>query len=355
MESFGAQIGVNCRLTPDSVGFGARTVKLARVTGGFDLRRLPGWVTMGLAAIASVGGLVAAAVNVASYGPAEWGHPLWTAALSLFPAIFLVFGPVVLVTTLGRVPLDLLIGALPRWVIVAGIVIGAYVFINFFFLMHLLPNSKEQNTASSQQLMYMARLFTGHEMLFFGVSAGVGYGLDQVRRRKIDLNAGPRDDSLERLGLPWPLARRVTLQTMLTAEECAQRLRAPIPQGFFTLVGRYGVRGEVTATGFRLELGGAQTSMVYAVGRFEGGGRPTFIRVFLTFKRWTLLTIAAAVVIYPVIWLVINASGQPISWPLLLAFIVFGIGGNLLFGAGQMSSLVNQIRRATGASPVSLG
>jgi len=201
----------------------------------------------------------------------------------------------------------------------------------------------------------MARLFTGHEMVFFGVSAGIGYGLDQLRRRKIDLNAGPRDDALEGLGLPWPLARTVRLQTMLTAEECAQRLRAPIPRGFFTVMGRYGVRGEVTATGFRLELGGTQTSMVYAVGRFEGGGRPTFIRVFLTFKRWALLIIAAAIVVYPAIWLVINATGQPISWALLLAFLVFGIGGNLMFGAGQMSSLVNQIKRATGATAVNLG
>jgi len=59
-------------------------------------------------------------------------------------------------------------------------------------------------------------------------------------------------------------------------------------------------------------------------------------------------------VLYPAIWLVINASGQRFSWELLLAFLIFGIGGNLLFGVGQMSSLVNQIRRATEAKPVAL-
>jgi len=262
---------------------------------------------------------------------------------------------VLAITALGRVPMDLLFGSLPRWVIFGGVAVLAYVFINFFFLMHLLQvTSKAQSNASNQELMYMARLFSGHEMIFFGVSAATGYGLDQIRKRKVDLNRGPRDDSLEQLRLPWPLSRSVTLQTMLTAEECAQRLRAPIPQGFFSLIGRYGVRGEVTTSGFRLELAGAQTSMVYAVGRFEGGGRPTFIRVFLTFKRWALLAIAAAIVLYPAIWLVINASGQRFSWELLLALLIFGIGGNLLFGAGQMSSLVNQIRRATDAKPVAL-
>lgn len=306
--------------------------------------------------MAIVGTALAASINIASYGPDEWGPALSTAALILFPAVFPVFGVVVFVTAFGRVPVGLLYGALPRWMIAVGAVVAAYVFFNFFFLIHLVPGSAEdQGNPAHQALMYMARLFTGHEMVFFGASALAGYGLEQVRQGKLDLSRGPRDDSLERHPLPWPLSRSITIQTMLTGEECAQRLRAPIPQGFFAFMGRNGVRGEVTATGFRLELAGPQTSMVYAVGHFDGGARPTFIRVFLTFKRWALLGIAAAIVAYPAIWLVVNAFGQPLSWELLAFLLVFGIGGNLVFGIGQMASLLKQIKRATDGQEVSLG
>ena len=323
---------------------------------GLDARNLPRALTLGYTGVALLGTVAAVTVNVASYGPGEWGPTLMTTALFLFPAVFPIFFVAVGALLLVRVPVDRLIGDLPRPVIAAGIVVVAYVFLNFFFLVHLVPSTPyQQSNPSHQALMYTARLFTGHEILFFGLCAAVGRGLDRVRTEKLDLSRGPRDDSLERNPLPWPLSRNVTLQTMLSADEAAVRLQRPIPQGFFATMGRYGVRGEVTTAGFRLELGGAQTTMVYAVGRFEGGPRPTFIRVFLTFRRWALIAIGLAVLAFPAVWLLLNAFGQPLSWELLLFFLVFSIGGNLLFGIAQMNSLVNQIKRATDSQQVALG
>lgn len=323
---------------------------------GPDIRKLPRALTLGYTALALLGTTAAAAVNIASYGPDKWGQILMTTALVLFPAVFPLFFVALGALLLVRLPFDRLIGDLPRPVIGAGIVVIAYVFINFFFLVHLVPATPEQqNRPSDQALMYTARLFTGHELIFFGLCAAVGRGLERVRSGKLDLNRGPRDDSLERNPLPWPLSRTVTLQTMLSANEAALRLQTPIQQSFFAMMGRYGVRGEVTTAGFRLELGGAQTTMVYAVGRFEDGTTPMFIRVFLTFRRWALLTMGLALLAYPAVWLLLNAFGQPLSWELLLFFLVFGIAGNVLFGIAQMNSLLNQIKKATESRQVALG
>jgi hypothetical protein len=112
----------------------------------------------------------------------------------------------------------------------------------------------------------------------------------------------------------------------------------PIPQGFFAYLGRYGVRGEVNPSGFRLELGGPQVSMVYAVGQFQGGGRPIFIRVLLTFKRWAVISFGVTILVYPALLLILNGIGFPFSLELLLFFLIFGLGGNFLFGLGQMTT-----------------
>lgn len=320
------------------------------------VRKAPRIVTVGLTAVASVLAAAAAGVNIASYGPPAWGPALMDVALGLFPVIFPVFFFAVGATSYARLPYGALFSALPRPLIVAGVAVFAYVFVNFFFLVQLLPASAEQQAvASHQQLLYSARLFTGHEIWFFGICAAIGYQLDRFRRGELNFDAGPRDQSLEQHPLPWPLSRNVTLQSPLSAEECAQRLQQPIRQGFFSYLGRYGVRGTVDSSGFRLELGGMQTSMVYGVGRFEGGGRPTFIRLFLTFKRWPLIGLALALLLVPAWWLVMAALRVPFPWELVVFFYVFGIGGNMLFALVQMSSLLNQISRATEAQRVAIG
>ncbi len=114
------------------------------------------------------------------------------------------------------------------------------------------------------------------------------------------------------------------------------------------------MRGEVDPSGFRLELAGPQPSMVYAVGHIESSGRPTFIRVLLTFKRWAVISLGVTILIYPVLWLALNSLGFPFSRELLLFFLVFGVGGNFTFGLAQMASLLNQIKRATDSQPVSV-
>lgn len=329
-------------------------------------------MTLGLTAVAAIATAFVATIHIASYGPAEWGPVLSNLALLAFPALFPVFGFAVVVLAFGRLPVDRLLAGLPRPVIAAGIVIVAYIAFDFILMIKLLPGQPEQQGSGyflnnggdltpidahsyHQALMYVARLFTGHELVFFGFAAAIGYEIDRVRTGRLNLDAGPRDEALEQHPLPPPFSRLVTLQTMLTAEECVQRLRQPIPQGFFSFFGRYGVRGEVTPAGFRLELGGMQSSMVYAVGKFEGSGRTVFIRILLTFKRWTLIALALSALLIPVFWLVFNAVRFPFGWQLFLFMAVFVVGGNIAYVMGQMQSLLNQIKRATGGESISAG
>jgi len=326
------------------------------VQSRLDIHRLPRPITVGFAVIALLGMTAAATVNIASYGPAEWGPGLMDAALALFPVIFPLFFLAIGAVTFSRAPIGVLFGDLPMPVKAIGAAVLVYVVLNFLLTFHLLPASPHsESTTNPQGLMYVARLFSGHEIVFFGVCAAIAYELERVRSGRLNLNVGPRDETIERHPLPLRLSRTVTLQTMLSADECAQRLQKPIPQGFFSYFGRYGVRGEVDSSGFRLELGGAQASMVYAVGHFEGGISPTLIRVLLTFKRWVVISLGASVLGYPVVWLILDRFGFPLAPELLVFFVVFGVGGNYLFGLGQMTSLLNQIKRATEAQAVSLG
>ena len=323
---------------------------------GLDVRRLPRAVTVGFTAVASLAAASAAVLNVASYGPAAWGPVLMNVALALFPAVFPIFFLALGALMLSRASVGVLFGDLPGAVKAAGALVFLYVFFNFFLTLHLLPATPQaESQGDPRGLAYAARLFSGHEMIFFGVCAAIGYELERVRAGRLNLSVGPRDDALERHPLPLRLSRTLTLQTMLSADECAQRLQKPIPQGFFSYLGRYGLRGEVDPSGFRLELAGPQASMVYAVGHFEGGGRPTFIRVLLTFKRWVVVSFGLSVLIFPAVWLALVAAGFVFAPELLLFFLLFGVGGNYLFGLGQMKSLLKQIKRATDSEQVAAG
>lgn len=207
----------------------------------------------------------------------------------------------------------------------------------------------------NQALMHSARLFTGHELWFFGFAAVLAYQFDRLRRGQITLDTAPRDEAIENHPLPAPLSRSLTLQTMLSPEECAARLLQPAPRPFFAFVGRYGMRGEATSESFRLELAGSNSSMVYAVGRFVGASRPTFIRVLLTFKRWPLIALGLSTLFLPLFWLITNALGIPFAWQGLLFVFVFGVGGNLVFAFAQMRNLLNQIKQATGGEEMATG
>jgi hypothetical protein len=307
---------------------------------------IPAAVIRGFFVVASLATLVAAAVHVATYGPREWAPVLMTIWPPLFAGIFVLYGFVIVVMSLSRIPFDLLIADLPLAVKIGGGILMVYVVFNFGLAFRMLQGSADQDP------VYVARLFTGHALFFYAASAALGYEVDRARRGLLDLNRGPRDDAVERDPLPWPLSRSVVLQTGLSPADCAARLQQPGPRSPFAFVGGYGIRGEANPDGFRLELGGMRGSMVYAVGRFEGTS-PTFIRILLSFKRFYLILIGLTVLLLPIVaWMF---GGLGFAWPAVLFLILVGGGGNVVYGIAEMRSLEGQIRRATESQPVSIG
>ena len=304
--------------------------------------------TVGFTAVALLFTVVAAAVHFATYGPESWAPFLSSAGLAMFAMVFVLFGTVIVLVSLGRLPFEAMLGDLPLPAKVAGVLGTVYVAINFVVAFKALSPSRVQDP------MLMARLFTGHVLFFSGFATAMGYEIDRIRRGKLNPNRAPRDQALEERPLPAPLARSATLQTMLSPSECAARLLAPSPARPISLVGGYGLRGEADAEGFRLELGGNRSSMVYAVGRFEGS-RPTFIRLLLTFKRWVLLMFAVIVLLLPPWALFLSGSGYPFGWEGVVFVVLIGGGGNFLFALAQMRSLQKQIEERTEAQPVSIG
>ena len=132
-------------------------------------------------------------------------------ALALFPVVFLIFGPAVIVLSLSRVPLWPLLSSLPRPVIFVSFVVLGYVAVDFFLMFKVLPGQPEQHGAEyffnehgllvpidvhqyNQALMHAARLFTGHEIWFFGFAAVLAYQLERLRRGLVNLDVVPRDD-----------------------------------------------------------------------------------------------------------------------------------------------------------------
>lgn len=302
---------------------------------------------MGLAGLLT---LIAAAVHVASYGPEQLGPPLMNIAFALFFAIFPVFGGAVAVLSFARIPVDRLYGGLPPYVYLVGGAVLLYVFVNFFRMVALLPDQAHQQSPLGQ--LYSARLFTGHELIFFGLSALMAYQIDGIRTGRVRLDVIARDEAIETHPLPAPLARIVALRTSLSPEECATRLLTTQPRSAPSLFYvTQGLRGQASATEFRLELASAQVQMVYAVGRFGRIGTSTGIRVLMTFKRWPLIVLAASALVLP-LFLIFIAPGFPLSWEVILFVLAFGVGGNFLFGLDQRRRLLAQIKTATSATEI---
>jgi hypothetical protein len=298
-----------------------------------DLKRLPAVVTRGYMAIAALGTIASVALHIATFGPAAWSPSVAGLWPLLFIAMFAVVGGVIVAVSLARIPFEILLWDLPLALKVAGGLGTAYVALNFALMFRALQGV-------DQPPMYVARLFTGHEMYFFGFATLIGYQLDRIRRGKLEPWRPPRDDALESDPLPWPLSRSAVLQTLLSRADCAARLL------------QLRLRGEATAEAFRLELTGPRSSLVYAVGRFEGSG-PTFIRLLLTFKRWPLIAIGGTLVLLPLVWLMLGPVG--FGWQGLLFVVVFAGGGNIVYGVIQMRRLQAMIQRATEAQSVSIG
>ena len=331
-----------------------------------DFRRFPAVLVRAFLLVAGLMFAAALSVHLATYGPDQWGPFLMNAALVLFPIVFLVFGPAVIVTSLTRIRLDRLFAGLPAYVYVVGGALVVYVFVNFFAMTTLLPGQPEQdgstyyfNNHGSQipisanvyrmGLMHAARLFSGHELIFFGVGALIAYQIDRLRRGRITIDvAPPRDDVMERTRLPYPLQRLISLQTTLTPETIASRLLEPKPRVLWSFFDKsLGLRGEASAAGFRVEIESAQFQMVYAVGQFETKTGGTTIRLLLTFKKWPLIFLAGTAILAPLVWAVMGSLGFPLPGFALVFVLVFGVGGNFLFGLDQRRRLLGLIKQAT--------
>jgi hypothetical protein len=321
-----------------------------------------------------VAGLMFAAalsVHLATYGPDQWGPFLMRAALVLFPIVFVVFGPAVVVTSLTRIRLDRLFTGLPAYVYVVGAALVVYVFVNFLAMTALLPGQPEQDGSTYYfnnhgshiaisadvyriGLLHGARLFSGHELIFFGVAALIAYQIDRLRRGRITIDVGPpRDEVMERTRLPYPLHRLISLQTALTPETIASRLLEPKPRVLWSFFDKWlGLRGEASAAGFRVEIESAQFQMVYAVGRFEANSGGTSIRLLLTFKKWPLIFLGASAVLIPLVWVVVGALLFPLPWFALAFLVVFGVGANFLLGLDQRRRLLAVIKETTASHEV---
>jgi len=310
-----------------------------------DLTRFPAVVTRVMTAVSLIAAVIAVVVHLATFGPESWA-PLITAVWPLlFFAIFPIAGSAIAALSFGQVPIEVLMGDLPLAIKIGLSLLTVYVVLNFALFFRA-------TMGSVQPPMLVARGFTGHAIYFFTAAAVIWYQLDRVRAGKLDVKRGPRDEALERDPLPAPLSRSVVLQTRLSPAECATRLTQAPRTRSFALVGRYGLRGDANSDVFRLQLGGPQSSLVYAFGRFEGTS-PTFIRVLLTFKRWYLIAFGGMFLLLPVISLVL--SPVEFAWQGILFVLLFGIGGNLVYGRVQMRSLLRQIEKATESQPVSIG
>ena len=311
-------------------------------------------------------------VHLATYGPDQIGSDLFNAALVLFALVFPVGGATIVMIGFGGVSVDRLFATLPRYLIIVQYVFLVYLFVDFFLMMRLLPGNPEQDGSRfffdnhgylipidadqyRMGLMHSTRLVTSIELFFCGFASLVGFQLQRIRAGRIDLDVVPRDETVERSPLPYPLSRVLTLQTALSPEDCAARLMTPLQRPAWSLFAVYqGLRGQACPSEFRVELASAhQSQMVYAVGRFEGAGGPTSIRLLLTFKKAPLLSIAITLILIPVVWAALVAFGFPFPWFVVAAVIVFVVVGNLLFGLDQRRRLLVQIKRATEAQEVS--
>jgi heme exporter protein D len=139
---------------------------------------------------------------------------------------------------------------------------------------------------------------------------------------------------------------------MQSPETFAQNLLTPkLPRSFFDTI--RGLRGEASATGFRVEMAGGQSQMVYAAGRLEVDRAGTSVQVLLTFKRWPLIVLAGSALLIPLAWAVMGFFGFQMPWIAVVLVLLVGVVGNFLFGLDQRRRLLAQIKRATDAQEVS--
>src|SRR5436189_5250212 len=110
-----------------------------------DVRKLPSVLTKGFLGFAGLMTVAALSVHLSSYGPDQIGPTLMNLALALFPIVFLVFGPVVVVVAFARIPVERRLAGLPVLVYVVGGAVLLYSLGDFLFMMRVLPGQPDQD------------------------------------------------------------------------------------------------------------------------------------------------------------------------------------------------------------------
>jgi hypothetical protein len=333
---------------------------------GFDAARIPAGLTRGLYVVATACFVVAVAIHVLTYTPLGSSDALQTTSMVAFPVLFPVWFVMLFVIFLGRVPFDRVLSSLPVQVKVLGILLVAYVFLDFFLMLALLPGQpveeggkfffnehglvRTTETVYRQGLAYQARLISGHEMLFFGLAAVFGFQIDRLRVGKISLPEAPVP-AIGGTVSPGPLDRRVVLETRLKPDQCASRLQSRLGP----LLGWSGGRrlelwGLVSSDGFSLQMGrgGSNRQLVFASGRFAQPGRGTRVEVWLQLKRWGLPAIVGGAVAFPIVGVVMDAlTGGSHDFAAFTAVIaVFALVANLASALYRRNRLLSLIERA---------
>ena len=333
-----------------------------------DIKRIPEIWLRAYAWIAAAVGAFAALTHVATYGPPAAADTVTAITFAVFPLIFPLFGAAVIVTAFGRLNLGRLMETVPTGVKVLALLLVAYIFVDFFLMIQDLPGQPIEHDgrfylndhgslipislqAYRQSLMYQARLFSGHEIVFSGAAALIGRQL--VRLRRGALPAPPPPTAQRGVLLPRPFTRRARLTIPMGPDEASQRLQNQVATGAAGwFVQRTKLSGAVSATGFRLELSGPPgRQLVYAMGTFVPG-EPTAVELTTTFKTWSILGLLASLVIVPVMAVVMDTVGRThfflVAVPLAA---VFGVGGNLAFGIWQRRQLLKELTRLLEATP----
>jgi hypothetical protein len=289
-----------------------------------------------------------------------------------FPVLFPVWFVMLFAISLGRVPFDRVLSSLPAPVKVIGSLLVAYVFLDFFLMLALVPGQpveqggsfffndhglvRTTETAYRQGLAYQARLISGHEMLFFGLAAVFGFQIDRLRRGKTSLPEA-KVPAIGAVISPGPLDRRVVLETGLRPDDCVTRLRSRLGP---LLGGSWGRQmelwGLVSSEGFSLQMGrgGSTRQLVLASGGFAQTGRRTRIEVWLQFKRGGVAAIVGGVVAFPIVGVVMDAitGGSHDFAAFTAAIAVVVMVANLAFALYQRNRPLSLIERALEAHRV---
>jgi hypothetical protein len=203
-----------------------------------------------------------------------------------------------------------------------------------------------------QALAHQARLFSGHEMFFFGCAAVFGYQIDRVRSGNLHLAAPPVPKLAGDFPSPVALSQSVVLETSYTPNQCVHELQASVdrlPAAF--LWSRSKLWGTVSADGFWLQLAqGSSSQLAFAMGRFVQQGAGTRVQVELRLKRSILLFVVGTALLLPILGTVLDAnSGDHRFLFLLSAMAAFGLIGNVAFALFQRRRLLSTIERALNA------